>query len=140
MTAKKIYTSVLFLFIILVAQAQEEDIFGISNKAKNPKSESGIGNAARNIVEMFAIELSTGAGYQQFGTSFYSENPSLYALNQIQNFDTLAEFGLYKKTKFRLKIPKSHQLRSLISSLLSQEFSKVQHNDTSYRNMSYMQH
>lgn len=91
MTAKKIYTSVLFLFIILVAQAQEEDIFGISNKAKNPKSESGIGNAARNIVEMFAIELSTGAGYHQFGTSFYSENPSLYPLNQIQNFDTPLE-------------------------------------------------
>lgn len=91
MTAKKIFTSVLFSFIILVAQAQEEDIFGISNKAKNPKSESGIGNAARNIVEMFAIELSTGAGYHQFGTSFYSENPSLYPLNQIQNFDTPLE-------------------------------------------------
>lgn len=88
MSAKKIYISILFSFIILVAQAQEEDIFGISNKAKNPKSESGIGNAARNIVEMFSIELSTGAGYHQFGTSFYSENPSLYPLNQIQNFDT----------------------------------------------------
>jgi len=87
MSAKKTYLSILFSFIIIVAHAQEEDIFGISNKAKNPKSASGIGNVTRNIIEMFAIELSTGAGYHQFGTSFYSENPSLYPLSQIQNFD-----------------------------------------------------
>jgi len=87
MTVKKISTSILLIFCFSAAFAQGEDIFGISNKAKNPKSESGFGNASRNILEMFALEISTGAGYHQFGTSFYSENPSLYPLNQIQNFD-----------------------------------------------------
>lgn len=91
MTAKKLYISILLTFIMLGAYAQEEDIFGISNKAKNPKSESGLGNVTRNVVEMFALEISTGAGYHQFRTSFFSENPTLYPLNQIQNFDTPLE-------------------------------------------------
>lgn len=87
----------LLAFLFLVAQlplsAQDEDIFGISDKAKNPKSESGVGNAFRNIIELFALELSTGAAYHQIGTSFYSENPSFYPLTQYQNFEN-SEFTL----------------------------------------------
>ncbi len=67
--------------------AQEDDIFGISTKAKNPKSESAVGNIARNVLEMFSVEISGGGAYHQFGMNFYSPDPSLYPLNQFQNFD-----------------------------------------------------
>lgn len=67
--------------------AQDDDIFGITTKAKNPKSESAVGNIFRNVLEQFALEISTGAAYHQFGTSFYSETPNLYFLEQFQNFD-----------------------------------------------------
>lgn len=82
--------TLLLCFLILVfgsAFAQEEDIFGITRKAKNPKSESAVGNAFRNVLEQFALEISTGAGYQQFSTDFFSSNPDLYPLTQFQNFD-----------------------------------------------------
>ena len=78
---------VFLIFISGSAMAQDEDIFGISTKAKNPKSESGVGNAFRNVIEQFAFEFSTGAAYHQTGMSFYSENPNLYPLAQFQNFD-----------------------------------------------------
>jgi opacity protein-like surface antigen len=84
--------SPLLLIILVITQiqvfAQDEDIFGISSKAKNPKSESGVGNVFRNAIEMFALEISTGAAYHQIGSSFYSQNPSLYPISQYQNFDT----------------------------------------------------
>ncbi|MDF2157691.1 hypothetical protein [Algoriphagus sp. CAU 1675] len=68
--------------------AQDDDIFGISRKAKNPKSESGLGNTYRNILEQFAIEFSTGAAYHQMGMDFFSETPQNYPLTQVQNFDS----------------------------------------------------
>lgn len=76
------------MFIQLPALAQDEDIFGISEKAKNPKSESGAGNVLRNVMEMFALEISTGAAYHQMSTNFYSQNPSLYPISQFQNFES----------------------------------------------------
>ena len=81
------------LVILSPAQAQDEDIFGISSKAKNPKSESGIGNVFRNGLEMFSLELSTGAAYQQMGMNFYSENPGLYPLTQFQNFENALDIS-----------------------------------------------
>jgi len=87
MMLKKPILSILFIFLSVFVFAQEEDIFGISEKAKNPKSESGLGNVTRNILEMFSLEISTGASYHQFSTSFYSQNPDLYPLTQFQNFD-----------------------------------------------------
>ena len=80
----------LFFSVQLTALAQEEDIFGISEKAKNPKSESGVGNAFRNVLELFALEVSTGAAYHQMSTVFYSENPPLYPISQYQNFENSA--------------------------------------------------
>ncbi|MFC5623883.1 hypothetical protein [Algoriphagus winogradskyi] len=78
----------LFLcFILTTVLAQEEDIFGISQKAKNPKSESGLGNVTRNVLEAFSVELSGGGAYQQFGTNFYSANTNLYPFSRFQNFD-----------------------------------------------------
>lgn len=88
MTNRKSY---LLVFVFLIFQsaswAQDEDIFGISTKAKNPKSNSGIGNAFRNVVELFSLEVSTGAAYHQIGTSFYSENPSFYPITKYQNLE-----------------------------------------------------
>lgn len=81
--------ALIFLFISFSVFAQEEDIFGISKKAKNPKSESSIGNVTRNIMEMFAVEFSTGAAYHQFGTSFYTENVGIY-----DNFSRFRESDL----------------------------------------------
>lgn len=76
-----------YIFFQPYSWAQDEDIFGISSKAKNPKSESGVGNAFRNVLELFALEVSTGAAYHQIGTTFYSENPTLYPITQYQNFE-----------------------------------------------------
>lgn len=88
MKLKKLPLFMLLYSISTALFAQGEDIFGISEKAKNPKSESAIGNAARNVLEMFSIELSTGAAYHQFSTPFYTANPDLYPnFNQFQNFD-----------------------------------------------------
>jgi hypothetical protein len=66
---------------------QDDDIFGISSKAKNPKSESSFGNAYRNVLEMISFEVSTGAAYQQMATTFYSEFPNRYPISQYQNFE-----------------------------------------------------
>ncbi|REG90337.1 hypothetical protein [Algoriphagus antarcticus] len=83
----KLPLSIILCFLLTAVFAQEEDIFGISAKAKNPKSESGMGNVARNVLEMLSVELSGGGAYQQFGTSFYSANPSLYPFSRYQNLD-----------------------------------------------------
>ncbi|MBB6325717.1 hypothetical protein FHS59_001332 [Algoriphagus iocasae] len=89
MISKKPFLSLVFTFLSIIAFAQDEDVFGISEKAKNPKSESAVGNVARNVLEMFSVEISGGAAYNQFATSFYSANPSLYPnFTQFQNFDT----------------------------------------------------
>lgn len=77
----------IFLFISTELFAQEDDIFGITTKAKNPKSESAVGNIFRNVLEQFALELSTGGAYHQFGTSFYSERPDSYFISQFQNLE-----------------------------------------------------
>ncbi|HCX76643.1 MAG TPA: hypothetical protein DHU93_15830, partial [Algoriphagus sp.] len=87
MNSKNFLFALLIFLIPISSFAQDEDIFGISRKAKNPKSESSVGNLSRNILEMFAVEISGGAAYHQFGTSFFSENPSLYPLTQFQNFE-----------------------------------------------------
>ncbi|TFV97854.1 hypothetical protein E4S40_04220 [Algoriphagus kandeliae] len=87
MAFKKLFLTGLSIMVLSFSFAQEEDIFGISRKAKNPKSESSIGNVYRNVLEQFALEISTGGGYQEFRTSFFSENPDLYPLFQYQNFD-----------------------------------------------------
>ena len=89
-TMNRRFLNLSLLLVFFVHQnvlAQGEDIFGISEKAKNPKSESSVGNAARNILELFSLELSTGAAYQNMGMNFYSENPGLYPLTQFQNFE-----------------------------------------------------
>jgi opacity protein-like surface antigen len=94
MTIRKIFFLVIAVYLVQIhAFAQDEDIFGISEKAKNPKSESGVGNVFRNALEMFALEISTGAAYHQIGTDFYSQNPSLYPISQYQNFES-SEFTL----------------------------------------------
>jgi hypothetical protein len=88
MTKKHLSLLAGMLFMVQFSSlAQDEDIFGISEKAKNPKSESGAGNAIRNVLELFSLEVSTGAAYQQIGTSFFSERPSLYPISQYQNFE-----------------------------------------------------
>ena len=87
MNFKKLPISIILCFAMTSLMAQEEDIFGISDKAKSPKSESGLGNVTRNLLEMFSLELSGGGAYQQFGTAFYSPNPSLYPFNRYQNLE-----------------------------------------------------
>lgn len=88
MMFKKSFLSLLFTFLSVFAFAQGEDVFGISTKAKNPKSDSGLGNITRNVLEMFSVELSTGAAYSQFSTSFYTPNTDLYPnFTQYQNFE-----------------------------------------------------
>ncbi len=88
MILKKISLSLLASLLIANVFAQDEDIFGISDKAKAPKSESGFGNAARNFMEMFTLELSGGAAFHQTGMDFFSTSLDRYPLSQFQNLDT----------------------------------------------------
>lgn len=88
MIIRKFYFfAVVFFIANSAAWGQEDDIFGISSKAKNPKSNSGSGNLFRNAIEMFSLEVSTGAAYHQMSTDFYSKSPSLYPISQFQNFE-----------------------------------------------------
>lgn len=87
MKFKKLFFPALFFFTFSLSYAQDEDIFGISDKAKNPKSESAVGNVTRNLLEMFSLEISGGAAYHQTKMPFYTETPSLYPFNQVKNFD-----------------------------------------------------
>lgn len=66
----------------------QDDIFGITNKAKNPKSESSVGNAARTVLEMFSLEVSGGGAYHLMNMQFLSDRPSLYPISPIQGLDT----------------------------------------------------
>lgn len=100
MTYRRLFLlTVIFSFFQSISWAQDEDIFGISTKAKNPKSESGAENALRNFIEWFSLEISTGAAYHQIGTTLLSENPSLYPITQFRNFEN-SEFTLQDTLTF----------------------------------------
>ena len=82
----------MFTFFLLASApsfSQDEDIFGITRKARAPKSESSLGNAFRTIWEMFSFQLSTGAAKYTMGTEFYSGDGKVYPITQYQN----NEFG-----------------------------------------------
>lgn len=88
MTKKGLY--LFFLCALLPSLqlvAQDEDIFGISKKARNPKSNSSLGNTFRSIQELFSFQLSTGAGFYQMSTAFYSGNSLVYPISQYQNHE-----------------------------------------------------
>lgn len=85
MKFQKLFFWALFLCTTGVTYGQDDDIFGISKKPKLPKSESSLGNTTRNIIEMFSLEISTGAAFHQIRMPFYSEAPSLYPLYQVSD-------------------------------------------------------
>lgn len=90
-----------FKYIILFASfyilsfslgyTQGDDIFGISNKARAPKSESAIGNVFRNGIAQFSLEVSTGPAFHQSKMGFLSENPTVFPFYQYQNFENNLE-------------------------------------------------
>ena len=82
----------LFTFSLLIISpsfSQDEDIFGITRKARAPKSESSLGNVFRSIQEMFSFQLSAGMARYSMGTEFYSGDAKVYPITQYQNY----EFG-----------------------------------------------
>jgi len=87
MYSKKLRLFIGLYFIVFASFAQEDDIFGISDKAKKPKSESGFGNVTRNLLEAFSFELSGGGAYQQFSTDYFSKDMSLYPITKYKNFE-----------------------------------------------------
>lgn len=87
MYSKKLPVFIVLYFIVFASFAQEDDIFGISDKAKKPKSESGVGNVVRNVIEAFSFELSGGGAFQQFSTDYYSADMSLYPVTKYKNFE-----------------------------------------------------
>ena len=68
----------------LKLSAQDEDIFGISKKARNPKSNSSLGNSFRSLREQFSFHISTGAAHYNLGTDFYKGN-QVYPITQYQS-------------------------------------------------------
>jgi hypothetical protein len=63
--------------------AQDEDIFGISKRARNPKSNSSLGNTFRSLREQFSFHLATGAAVYTLNTDFYKGN-QVYPITQYQ--------------------------------------------------------
>lgn len=80
-------TTCVLCIISLPGLAQDEDIFGLSKKAKNRKSESSLGNAFRSIQEMFSFELSSGVGLYEATTEFYKDTGQRYPITQYQNVE-----------------------------------------------------
>ena len=76
-------------FILAIASSfgQDEDIFGITRKARNPKSDSRVGNIFRNVREQFSFQLSTGAAYYTLSSEFYKGDGLVYPITQYQNQD-----------------------------------------------------
>ena len=83
----------LFLFFIFFggvlasAFGQDEDIFGITRKARSPKSDSRMGNIFRNIQEQFSFQLATGAAFYTLNTEFFKGNGQVYPITLYQNQD-----------------------------------------------------
>lgn len=92
MTFQKLFFCIIFFLATSLSFAQEEDIFGISKKAKTPKSESSLGNVTRNILEMFNMEFSTGAAFHQIRLPFYTTVPTLYPVYQIGDLANPMQF------------------------------------------------
>ena len=66
---------------------QDEDIFGITRKARSAKSDSRMGNIFRNIREQFSFQLSTGAAFSTQYTEFYKGDGQVYPITQYQNHE-----------------------------------------------------
>lgn len=75
----------IFLLTSAASFSQDEDIFGITRKARSPKSESSIGNAFRSIQQMFSFQLATGAAQYTMGSTFYKGDSKIYPITQYQN-------------------------------------------------------
>ncbi|MCM0041881.1 MAG: hypothetical protein NBV61_03835 [Algoriphagus sp.] len=76
-----------FLASVTTSFGQDEDIFGITRKARNPKSDSRFGNIFRNVQEQFSFQLSTGAAYYTLKSEFYKGDGQVYPITQYQNQD-----------------------------------------------------
>uniref|UniRef100_UPI0040484F5E hypothetical protein n=1 Tax=Algoriphagus sp. TaxID=1872435 RepID=UPI0040484F5E len=74
---------VVFFGLVFQSFCQEEDIFGITRKARPLKSESQMGNIFRNAFEQFSFQLSTGAAHYALNTEFYRGN-QVYPITQYQ--------------------------------------------------------
>jgi hypothetical protein len=72
-----------FWLTSLKLTAQDEDIFGISKRARNPKSNSSLGNSFRSLREQFSFHLATGAASYTLNTDFYKGN-QVYPITQYQ--------------------------------------------------------
>lgn len=82
----RIYLLLTFFFLSSASSfSQDEDIFGITRKARAAKSESSLGNAFRSIQQMFSFQLSTGAAHYTMGTNFYKGDSKVYPITQYQN-------------------------------------------------------
>lgn len=101
MKLQKLFLPILFLLISATSYGQDEDIFGIAKKPKIPKSESSLGNATRNIIEMFSMEFSGGSAFHQIKMPFYSTSPTLYPLYQVSDLDN--QLVLEEENPLKLK-------------------------------------
>nr|WP_246538924.1 hypothetical protein [Litoribacter ruber] len=75
--------SVLIVFLVSclssTVQAQE-DYFGIDTKARKPKSNSSIGNAARNVISAISLDVTGGYGYHLHSLNFISTDYTAYPI------------------------------------------------------------
>uniref|UniRef100_UPI00404754F9 hypothetical protein n=1 Tax=Algoriphagus sp. TaxID=1872435 RepID=UPI00404754F9 len=78
---------VVFFGLVFQSFCQEEDIFGITRKARPLKSESKVGNAFRSIQELFSFQVASGGAYYAMNTSFYKGDGQLYPITHYQNAD-----------------------------------------------------
>jgi len=80
-----------FMLTIASAFGQDEDIFGITRKARSTKSDSRMGNIFRNVREQFSFQVSSGAAYYTLNSEFYKGDGQVYPITQYQN----QEYGYF---------------------------------------------
>lgn len=98
---KKIVFILQFVLLTFHATFAQEDIFGISSKAKASKSESAAGNIFRNAISNFSFEFSAGGNYHLNETDFSSQLPSRYPIAQFQNLENPRELSLEDTVSLR---------------------------------------
>ncbi|WP_235893414.1 hypothetical protein [Litoribacter populi] len=90
---------VLFSFLAITAEAQE-DYFGIDTKARKPKSHTGFGNAARNVLSSISLDVAGGYGYHFHKLDFISTDYLAYPISYLGE-ESAPGIGMGEEVSFR---------------------------------------
>jgi hypothetical protein len=88
---KKSFWLLFYLLILGVQVEAQEDIFGIERKLTSRKSESNVGNVARNFLSFLNFEVSSGGSYH-FDKFIYNLENQLVTEDVLNSYITRFNF------------------------------------------------